>query len=289
MTQNIHKLVTYEDRFHLHKSLGILCLINFTYRYYRFIIKGDMNFHNDYDIFLTISIHLLLGITSLIFRISSLRHTKLRIIYPELRLHNILFTLRSLVCFLFCYYNFHISYRFLTCLMTSILADIISYFLKQGTTIRDVVFYDGMSERSIKRERLEYSDAQLGATIIMLGSCDMIFGTLLPIQIAPFTMTLVKKGIIGGKFSHLIYSYCLLINYILPVYNTPYVIKFGLMKIIASYMRFKYNINKYIMWMIIYYTYYSTITYNIENNILINSSLIAYVIVVRLYKIIFLT
>lgn len=287
MTQ--HKLVTYEDRFHIHKSLGILCLINFTYRYCRFIIKQDMNFRNDYDIFLTISIHLLLGITSLIFRISSLRHTKLRIIYPELRLHNILFTLRSLVCFFFCYYNFHIFYRVLTCLMTSILADIISYFLKQGTTIRDLVFYDGMSERSIKRERLEYSDAQLGATIVMLGGCDMIFGTLLPIQIAPFTMTLVKKGIIGCKFSHLIYSYCLLINYILPVYNTSYVIKFGLMKIIASYMRFKYNINKYIMWMIIYYAYYSTITYNFENNILINSSLIAYVIVVRLYKIICLT
>lgn len=230
-----NKLITHEDKFHIHKILGISSLIHFIYRYLHFIIKGNMGFNSDHNAYIVI-IHLFLGLSALIFRLSSIRHSKLRIIYPELRLHNIVFTLRSVVCFFLCYYNFPLFYRLIVCLMTSVIADIITYFIKQGTTVRDAVFYEGMTEKMIKRERLEYSDAQLGATIVMLGNCDMIFGPLLAIQIAPFTMTLVKKGLISVKTSHLVYVYALLINYILVIHNTNYVIKFGLMKVIASYM-----------------------------------------------------
>lgn len=285
MIKNGGKLITNEDKFHFHKILGLSCLLHFIYRYCKFIFEGSMGFNTNYDAYL-VCIHMLLGMSSLIFRISSFRHTKLPIIYPELRLHNILFTMRSVVCFYLCYYEYPILYRMIACLLTNIGADIITCFLKQGTTIRDVIFYEGITERAMKRERLEYSDAQLAATIVMLGSCDMIFGTLLAIQIAPFTMTLVKKGIIGGKSAHLTYAYALLINYILVIYNTTYIVKFAIMKIIAAFMRFRFNINKYLMWIFLFALYYVTFEYQFKENIYFNIFAISYVILRRLYKLI---
>lgn len=263
------KLFTKEDSFHIHKTLGIICLMNFIYRFGRLTFTGDMGFNSDIDAYL-VMVHLLLGVTSLIFRISSVRHTKLPIIYPELRLHNIIFSARSVICFYLCFYKFNIIYRFITCILTNILADIVTYFLKRGTTIRDVVFFEGISDEDLKREKRTYSGSQLAATIIMLGNCDMIFGPIFAIQIAPFTMTLVKKGIMNTKTAHLIYAFALTLNNLTVISSSTYIIKVGILKYLASYLRFDLNMNKYIMWILLFSLYYYTMDYQIENNIYIN-------------------
>jgi hypothetical protein len=44
-----NKLITKEDPLHIHKVLGIVCLIHFAYRYYLFFSYGSMLIKSNFD------------------------------------------------------------------------------------------------------------------------------------------------------------------------------------------------------------------------------------------------
>jgi hypothetical protein len=48
--QNSYKLVTKEDPYHLHKTLGLICLYNFFYRFYLLFTIQTMNLNNNYAV-----------------------------------------------------------------------------------------------------------------------------------------------------------------------------------------------------------------------------------------------
>lgn len=285
--ENIHKLSTREDHFNIHKTLGILALSNYCYRFYNLFVYNDMKFDTNFDA-ATILIHFFLSSTSLIFKLSKKRHSTLPIIYPEMRLHSIVFATRSVVCFFLCYFEFDIIFRMISCLLTNVSADIVTYYLKQGTTIRGGNAAFEIEPKKERRLKHLYSLFQLGATLAMLGNINIVFSPLLGIQIAALNMTLIKKGIITPRTYHIVYSACLVINLFVLELDTNYIIKMLSGSILSANMRFKYNINKYIMWCFVFGLHYMTIDYKLPNYDYINYILITtglYISIKRLYGI----
>ena len=89
-------LITAEDPSHLHKLLGIGCLGHFAYRFMRYG-ANDMEFSTAG--WLTpalLLMHALLSVSSLIFRLPKRRIRDGSRIWPEYRMHSIIFAVRSL-------------------------------------------------------------------------------------------------------------------------------------------------------------------------------------------------
>lgn len=250
--ENIHKLNTNEDSSFIHKYLGSICLMNFIYRFYLYFCYGNMKLDNTFALFL-ISVHGLLSLTSLIFHIPSIRNPSKPMIYPEFRLHSIIFALRSVViCFQY-YYRLNYTYMILTCFSTMISADVISYMYKEknGKTMRNMPFDKNIPVEKQNEITFMHSIMQIGATTYMLGNIDTAFSPLLAIQLAAFLMTLVRKSIIDAMTWHSIYSLTLWINILLYLREkVEFIIIHQVMMKNFIYIFFPYRINKYIGWSI---------------------------------------
>jgi len=98
------KLFTKEDYFNLHKTLGIACLLSYIYRFAH-VGASDMNFSAGPMTLAVIALHTLLSVSSLIFRIPVKRIVGGYRIWPEYRLHSIVFALRSLTTMLLTWYE----------------------------------------------------------------------------------------------------------------------------------------------------------------------------------------
>jgi len=85
-------------------------------------------------------------------------------------------------------------------------ADIVTYYYKDGTTMRGMQFDPNVSENKKKVITLFHSKMQLCATTYMLGNIDSAFSPLFAIQFSSFLMTLVRKNIIKRNHWHLLYS-----------------------------------------------------------------------------------
>ena len=258
-TENLKKLVTKEDGYHIHKIFGGITLINFAYQFVNMLIYGKTEMDKEYGLYLMI-IHGTLSISSLIFHIPNIRNRISPMIYPEFRLHSIIFALRSIVCYYLCYYNLNKIYNILMCYLTMILADIATFITnnnKENTTMRNMPYDSSISNEKRKKITRFQSNMQISATLYMLGNTDTTFFTLYPIQLAAFLMTLVRKNIIDGIMWHKIYTILLIIN-VLTFINIEliYIIKKLVLYHLFKEFRFTMNINKYISWTIIFIIYF---------------------------------
>jgi hypothetical protein len=148
-------------------------------------------------------------------------------------------------------------------ILTLLVADYVTYYYKKkdgdlGTTMRGNPYPDFVPEFYRKFHNLFYSLSQILATLNILSSTDMdrVFLLLIPIQTAPFCMTLVKKGIIDQSGWHIYYTVALFLNY--TYYSQGSLITsnaYWIMFCLFAIFRFRFNINKYILWgMISLYT-----------------------------------
>jgi hypothetical protein len=218
-----------------------------------------MDLDNKYSVGLVLC-HGLLSSSSMIFHISSVRNKNAPMIYPEFRLHSIIFALRSVMCFLLTYYKFSILYRFGACYLTMICADIVTYNLGNkngGTTMRNMPFDTRIPDNEQNKIAHLQSCSQISATLFMLGNLDSCFSPLLPIQIAAFLMTTVRKGIINANMWHIIYNFSLWSN-VFIFYTVPYdyIALIIILYAIFKYIRFDMAINKYIVWSLIFSLFY---------------------------------
>ena len=106
MATVLGKLVTHEDPWHVHKTLGGLCVVSYAWR---FALTGssDMGFrsHPSWTI-PTLALHLLLNLSSFVFRIPKQRiKSDGYRIWPEYRLHSLVFLCRSMAYMLLIYYE----------------------------------------------------------------------------------------------------------------------------------------------------------------------------------------
>ncbi len=153
----IHKLFTIEDPFYLHKTLGLISISNFAYRFYLLFTRGSMQMNTTFDISL-LYVHTGLSISSLIYHIPLKRHLRLPMIYPEFRLHSIIFALRSILC---CFIDFYIVQyklycKMAICILTMMGADYITnmyiYVNNANTTMRSMPFDEAITEIQQKKD-----------------------------------------------------------------------------------------------------------------------------------------
>ena len=297
MIENINKLNTKEDYYFIHKILGFICLSNYVYRYYLLFIYGNMFLESRSSIIL-ILLHGVLSCSSLIFHIPNNRNIKSPMIYPEYRLHSIIFALRSVLCCCICYINLHFTYKIAICYTTMIFADIITFFYKiinninnninkntntntnNGSTMRNMPFDTRILLEEQKNITHMNSSMQIGATIYMLGTIDTAFSPMFGIQFAALLMTLVRKNIISANSWYIYYGFSLWINiyfFICSSMSIDFLVAEIVMYSFYTKIVFIHRINKYIGWTFLFVLFYikqeyyvDVIALFIEKNNLIN-------------------
>lgn len=100
------RLFTKEDKLNFHKTLGICCLISYIVRFSR-VGPRDMGFGDTTATIASIFLHLTLSVSSLVFRIPMKRIASGYRIWPEYRIHSIVFACRSLACMLLTWLEIH--------------------------------------------------------------------------------------------------------------------------------------------------------------------------------------
>ena len=256
-TENLHKLSTKEDPYYLHKIFGAICFLNFAYQSFYVVLYHKSHIDNPVGCVL-MGCHALLPISSLIFHIPAVRNRTGPMIYPEFRLHSIIFSLRSVVCFYLSYYQLNDFYKMLACFLTMMSADIASYTTNddsEKTLIRTMPFDKDTPLELQQQQRIKYfqSSMQVGATLYMLGNTHTAFLTLYGIQLPAFLMTLVRKNIIKPNTWHQWYSILLIFN-IYGYYTVPisHILKHILLFNLFIELRFVNRINKYYAWTFIF-------------------------------------
>lgn len=259
------KLITHEDGmyYHIHKLLGIGCLTHFVYRIYVGLQNNatTMEFLPNYTTFLCICMHTALHISSFEFILPQQRNFKYNVIFPEMRLHTMLFAYRAVLTMLIKIYIPYIEWLtgFIV-FATMVCADGVSIYFRNnkynnGTMMRNNAYSDGVLKKYAKEINTFYAVSQILATAnILYGTTESAFLTLLPIQIAPFLMTLVKKGFLHQTGWHIWYTLALLTNYYwgykygLTLTNTGNKYKYWLSVLYVVIGRVFYGINKYKLW-----------------------------------------
>ena len=212
LTRISKKLITHEDSFYAHKLLGIMCLLHFLYRAYLLLTSGSMQFDSSSFFLPGIMVHMLLSASSLIFKLSKSdsRVKSIPVIYPEFRMHSLVFAYRSLFLMLLNWFytknnaTSPVYLRGLIVIGTLSCADAVTRLhdgsTRNGSTMRDMPFPGNFSERFRRRLNLWYGLSQVLATSYLLFSTDgqNAFLVLFPIQLAPFLKTLCKKGFLSS-------------------------------------------------------------------------------------------
>jgi hypothetical protein len=211
------QLMTKEDPNHIHKTFGILVLMSYIYRLVQcgMSTASDMGFVTQPQLTLpTVALHFMLNATSFIFKIPAKRIATGYRIWPEYRLHSLVFLCRNLACILLFYiertyykgHQFHIL-NLLIVLGTMAAADISSYTQGPQHTSGfarelDVPAY----------MRYFFSMAQLGATAMILHGqrrCTMHFMMIIIIQGNAFLMTIRRKNLASHTVLTSIYGLAL--------------------------------------------------------------------------------
>jgi hypothetical protein len=128
-------------------------------------------------------------------------------------------------------------------------------------TMRGMPYPQWMSEPQRRIVHFYYAVSQVFATCRVMFANPASAMTLLtehllilfPIQLAPFLMTLNKKGIITCTAWHVWYGVALGLNY---VYHTHLLLRYGIsseyqslaVAVVFCYLRFRRGINKYVLW-----------------------------------------
>ena len=255
----IAKLFTNEDNLQVHKTLGILSLISFFYRYFWvYPTTGTLGFDGSWFDHLSMCSHIALSTSSLVFHVIRRRIlNRPMIIWEEYRLHAIVFSTRCLSVYAlgtFRPFEGTLLERAmipLVVLAHHVAADKITemYGSKDGvTTVR---VHDG-HRAEIKTILRFYAFYQFTALASHLTPnarlADLGFNTFIAIQSSAFLMTLYRKGVITEVSHGLVYTGCLLLS-MFHIFrncgNAMFIAKLG-----AAYiLRTDFKLDKYVLWL----------------------------------------
>lgn len=259
----ISKLATKEDKYYLHKTMGILSILSFIYRYgFVYNYTGTLGFTGSLFDWLTLSIHMFLAMSSLLFRVPKKRlANKPMVIYEEYRLHTMVFTLRC-----FSVYAFSILWPYetrpdyiipLVVASHHMLADYVTS--KHGNGSTAVRANASKLNNFYKKVALFYSFYQfmaIGSHILPNNHLpDLAWNAIIAIASSAFMMTLYRKRIIRGMTHVVVYSGCLLLSMfhifrLIGWLSTLLIIGTFLLRINLPR---KYS-NKYFCWTIFFFT-----------------------------------
>lgn len=267
----LRKLFTLEDSrfYHAHKIMGMYCLLHYLYRMVCFGMYGTMLFRPDIWSAAAIFPHLLLHVTSFQFHLSSKRNKSYNIIWPEMRWHSMIFAYRSILALyalLFTPTAWLPYTRSAIVMLTIVAADSATIYYKKkdmveknDSTMRGNPYPAGTPDWFRKSLNMFYSISQVFATMnILTRGTGSIFLVLIPIQTSSFLMTLERKGYINQFSWHAWYTTSLLLNYVYAIMKddvsvmvVPYVSLYQLLVWVFCLLRFRFNVNKYLLWTVI--------------------------------------
>lgn len=217
---NFGKLVTHEDNFHVHKTLGILSICSFVYRYgIVYPRTGNLGFDGSPLDWATMVVHLMLACSSIIFKVPKKRiDTKPMVIYEEYRQHAMVFTLR-------CFSVTALATVFPGCpeyvvplvvMAHHLLVDNITSRHGSGNTAVRAVSDKLQTSSFYRRVAYLYSFYQFLAIASHVCPSDRLadlgYNTIIAIQSSAFMMTLYRKRIIRGRTHMIVYSLCLVLS-----------------------------------------------------------------------------
>jgi hypothetical protein len=222
------KLMTREDPYHLHKTLGILSVASFLFRYaYCYNKYGTLRFdgsaatpQNRFLDWMTMCVHTCLAFSSIIFRVPRKRiNGKPMVIYEEYRQHAMVFTAR-------CFLVFAVADLFpngpswaapVAVMCCHLLADRITsiHGTKGNTAVRATqkamkisTFY-----RYVGKLYSLYQFLAIGSHILPNARlADLAYNAIIAIQSSAFMMTLYRKRIIRGRTHMVVYAGCLIVS-----------------------------------------------------------------------------
>jgi len=224
----LKKLASHEDPYHLHKTLGILSVCSFVYRYgVMYNRTGTLGFNGTSFDWHTMGVHLFLAASSMIFRSIPLNRIadKPMNIYEEYRQHAIVFTAR-------CYSVFAVAVLWSSWFpdktmpvwfMPSVvavhhlLADFVTYRHGDGNTAvrsnTDKLTDTSLFIRTVTKFYSFYQFLAIGSHILPNDRLpDLAYNAIIAIASSAFMMTLYKKRIIRGYTHLVVYSLCLLLS-----------------------------------------------------------------------------
>ena len=266
----LKKLFTKEDPMHLHKTLGLLALCHFFYRY--FIVyptTGSLGLvDGSVADWAAIALHCALSTSSLIFTVIRTRLLeKPTIIWEEYRLHAIVFSVRGASVYVYAQLwpavetapglygtDAQIAGLWAFIMLHHVLVDKITDWYgsaETGTTVRGDGKRAGPKFKRLMRLYSLYQFLALGAhlTVHQLGP-DIGWNPVIAVQSSAFCMTLYRKRLINGATHATIYTVCLVISAfhivrMLDGYQN-FLLKIGLIYL----MRVKLGAfgNKYFLW-----------------------------------------
>ena len=240
----------------IHKTLGIVSMSHYFYRFYQWNKIGFIYFDKSLTTLALITVHAMLSLSSMIFtHLPAVRNKMSPMIWPEFRLHSILFAMRSLTIMYLHWFGLEsIVWRCLVVLTTMILTDEVTRrHPPQGSTMR-VMPYPW--EKFSNVHNLFYSVCQVYATLEVLirNNPSNAFMVLFPIQLAAFLMTCVRKSIITSAGWHMWYTLSLLTTALYAFKNREYALStdeyvtYNASALLFFILRFGYNVNKYKIW-----------------------------------------
>lgn len=225
LKKTYRKLVTSEDRFSTHKTLGIFCLLHATYRLAR-VGPADMGFGPTFSTLVCILLHATLSMSSFLFRIPlQRREGSLSYgMWDEYRLQSIVFTMRSLAMMLLiwveAFFGMTPNYALNALILFASLAasDLSSWSVgPQGRsrTVRDL--------DAPHATRLLFSIMQIQTTsALMLGQrrFSMHFIFVLVMQFNAFLMTLRRKNLVRYWAAVTLYAIMTIVGSAIVLYET---------------------------------------------------------------------
>lgn len=261
----VDKLFTNEDKYNLHKILGLYCIIHFAYRYL-IGLTSDIygGFNNSWISIISILLHGVLSLSSLKFFVPQERILTKPMIWQEFRAHNIIFAWRSILCCFYLWIGNKYNLRKLSIFLCTnqvfnsfYAADLITKELRinsNETTTATMPYWPNCSIKMEKRFKEFYAYCQYLATLSCI-SCNNIFWpfiVMFPIQLASFLMTLVRKGLLSSANYHFIYTLSLCLPFLAGIYHTYKMqsIEFLLLLITGKILLElrKLGLNKYTIW-----------------------------------------
>ena len=201
------KLITRHDHYHLHKILGLSCLVSFVYHYgIRWPSTGKLG--ASWPILL---LHVALSCTGLQFRVPTKRLEKWpTMIWEEYRLHAVVFSFRALV----------VSAldglpRVFGIAAVHLVADEVTRQWGQpgNTTVRgDHDRHPSLRLWLMTRSYAVYQYLALASHLVGDNSMDLGYNAFIAVQASAFCMTLHRKGLITWKGHAATYLVCIAVS-----------------------------------------------------------------------------
>lgn len=210
-------LLTHHDKYHIHALLGLTTLLHFLFRWIMLFVYGDAFVNKKMFWFnvLTMLLHSALPLSALPLPIPHSRNFSAPMIWQEFRLHSLTFASRHMLSTIMSLaFPLNRAIQLIIVHLTIFTASLVSdvYGDRQRRTTNTMPYALEIGSAEVQHTKNMYIRAQFMATAFTLtGRPSLSFIPTLGIQVAPFLMTLVRKGKISVSAYHMIYAWTVLL------------------------------------------------------------------------------